>query len=150
MAISMKGKEKCEFLKAFRKKIAEDNGISYSTEDCHHDGDCTGTYPLCDRESSILLEELRKKDKIILKNDGKLCFDDDELDFGQFSRLLDGMESSVLEDHEQLEYLGEIVTGDEGDDQYPPSPFDEVYTTAGWICPDSDDETESDPNDGWD
>jgi hypothetical protein len=144
----MKGKEKCEFLKAFRMKIAEDNGISYTTEECHHDGDCTGTCPMCDRESSILLEELRKKDKIILKNDGKLCLDDGELDFEQFSRLLDDMESSVLEDHEQIEYLGDIAP--ESDDHYPPSPYDESSITAGVIYPDRDDETESDPNDGWD
>ena len=69
----MKGKEKCDFLKGFRKKIADDNGIILQQSDCTHEGDCLGTCPLCDSESAYIINELKKKNCIHLLADGKYC-----------------------------------------------------------------------------
>ena len=57
----MTGKEKCEFLKEIRVRMAELNGIPYEPRECHHEGDCLGTCPLCEVESQYILEELKKK-----------------------------------------------------------------------------------------
>ena len=56
----MTGKEKCEFLKEIRKNMAKENGIPYEPRECHHEGDCLGTCPLCEVESQYILEELKK------------------------------------------------------------------------------------------
>jgi hypothetical protein len=58
----MTGKEKCEFLKEIRCKMAVANGIPYKPRECHHEGDCLGTCPLCEVESQYILEELKKKE----------------------------------------------------------------------------------------
>ena len=58
----MTGKEKCEMLKAIRKKIAEVNSIEYSTEPCNNEGDCPGFCPQCDLEAANLLDNLKKKE----------------------------------------------------------------------------------------
>lgn len=52
------GKELCEFLKSIRKRIADANGISYEPHECHHEGYCPGTCPMCDSELVKLLEEI--------------------------------------------------------------------------------------------
>lgn len=57
----MTGKERCELLKAIRKKIADMNGIEYHPVQCDHKGDCPGYCPMCDQEASDLMEELKKK-----------------------------------------------------------------------------------------
>ena len=59
----MTGKEKCEFLKEIRKNMAKENGISYEPRECHHEGDCTGTCPLCEKEAAEVLAELKNKEK---------------------------------------------------------------------------------------
>jgi hypothetical protein len=57
----MTGKEKCEFLKEIRKTMAKKNGITYVPRECHHDGECSGTCPLCESEAAELLAALKKK-----------------------------------------------------------------------------------------
>ena len=57
----MTGKQKCELLKEIRKNMAKENGIPYEPRECHHEGYCTGTCPLCEKEATELLLELKKK-----------------------------------------------------------------------------------------
>ncbi|MDO4819986.1 MAG: hypothetical protein Q3994_06405 [Prevotella sp.] len=58
----MRGKFKCEMLKAIRKNIAEINGIKYDPEPCTHKGECLGTCHKCEQETTCLMEELRSKE----------------------------------------------------------------------------------------
>ena len=58
----MKGKDKCEFLKGIRKRMAEANGILYEPRECTYEGECTGTCPFCEEEAAKLLAKLRKKE----------------------------------------------------------------------------------------
>jgi L-lactate utilization protein LutB len=58
----MKGKDKCEFLKGIRKRMAEANGIPYEPRECTYEGKCTGTCPFCEKEAAELMAELRKKE----------------------------------------------------------------------------------------
>lgn len=55
------GRDKCDKLRAIRKKIAEANGIDFEPTECHHTGPCLGTCPVCDAEIKYLDEELQKK-----------------------------------------------------------------------------------------
>ena len=57
----MKGKAKCKLLKQIRRKIAEENDISYVTSECKYQGDCSGTCPKCEAEVRYLEDELRKR-----------------------------------------------------------------------------------------
>lgn len=58
------GHEKCEALRAIRKKIAEANNIIFEPTECTHEGPCRGTCPVCDAEIRYLDRELqRKKDR---------------------------------------------------------------------------------------
>ena len=56
-----KGRTICKVLKDVRQKIANENGISYHPEECHHKGECTGTCPGCDKEIRYLEEQLKNK-----------------------------------------------------------------------------------------
>lgn len=58
----MKGKDKCEFLKGIRKRMAEANGIPYEPRECTYEGECTGTCPFCEKEAAELMAKLRKKE----------------------------------------------------------------------------------------
>ena len=58
----MNGKEKCEFLKGIRKRMAEANGIPYEPRECTYEGDCIGTCPFCEKEAKDLLVQLKKKE----------------------------------------------------------------------------------------
>ena len=58
----MAGKDKCEFLKGIRKRIAEANGIAYEPRECTFEGDCTGTCPFCEKEAADLLAALKEKE----------------------------------------------------------------------------------------
>ena len=49
-----KGREICKVLKNVRQKIANENGISYHPEECHHKGECTGTCPGCEKRYVFL------------------------------------------------------------------------------------------------
>lgn len=55
------GKAICEVLKQMRQLIAETNKIEYIPHECHHQGNCLGTCPLCDNELKLLTEELYAK-----------------------------------------------------------------------------------------
>jgi hypothetical protein len=57
----MKGKDKCEFLKGIRKRMAEANGIPYEPRECTYEGECTGTCPFCEKEAAELMVALKKK-----------------------------------------------------------------------------------------
>lgn len=57
----MTGKSKCKILKDIRKKIAEDNDITYITSECRFQGDCAGTCPKCEAELRYLEQELKKR-----------------------------------------------------------------------------------------
>ena len=56
-----KGRAICKVLKDVRRKIANENGISYHPEECHHKGECTGTCPGCEKEIRYLEEQLKNK-----------------------------------------------------------------------------------------
>ena len=56
-----RGKHVCETLKAIRSKIAEENEIDYTPIECHHEGDCAGTCPACEREVRWLESMLRRR-----------------------------------------------------------------------------------------
>ena len=58
----MKGKDKCEFLKGIRKRMAEANGIPYEPRECTYEGDCTGTCLFCEKEASELMAIIKKKE----------------------------------------------------------------------------------------
>ena len=85
----MKGKEKCEFLKGIRKRMAEANGIPYEPRECTFEGDCTGTCPFCEKEAAELLAKLKEKEAegAVIKTDNngistielmQVCKDADE------------------------------------------------------------------------
>lgn len=57
----MKGKNKCEFLKGIRKRMAEANGIPYEPRECDYNGECSGTCPFCEKEANDLLVLLKEK-----------------------------------------------------------------------------------------
>lgn len=100
----MTGKEKCEFLKEIRKNMAKENGISYEPRECHHEGDCTGTCPLCEKEAAELLAELKKKE-----NDGEqIQIDTDAIQV--LEQIVDSSEKIEDED-ENVELLGDIPAG---------------------------------------
>ena len=56
-----KGKSTCKLLKDIRQQIADANGISYQSKECHHKGDCAGTCPACEEEIRYLERELKAR-----------------------------------------------------------------------------------------
>lgn len=59
----MTGKDRCNYLKAIRMKIASMNGIAYTPRECTHEGDCLGHCPACDEEAEGLLTKLLEKEE---------------------------------------------------------------------------------------
>ncbi len=55
------GKDKCEYLRNLRVRIAEANGIDYVPAECHHEGDCPGFCPVCDGEMEFIAKALEEK-----------------------------------------------------------------------------------------
>lgn len=55
------GKEKCEILRSIRKDIAEKYGLDYTSTECKHQGDCSGTCPKCDAELKELQRQLESR-----------------------------------------------------------------------------------------
>lgn len=53
-----RGRNICNTLKAIRKQIADANGINYSPEECHFEGECKGTCPKCEQDVRDLEYEL--------------------------------------------------------------------------------------------
>lgn len=69
----MTGKEKCEYLKGIRKRMADAYDIPYEPKECTHESDCNGTCPYCEREAVELMEKIRLKE-----GEGKdFCIDED-------------------------------------------------------------------------
>ena len=60
----MTGKNKCRILKEIRKRIAEENDISYVTSECKFQGECSGTCPKCEAEVRYLEEELNRRQRL--------------------------------------------------------------------------------------
>ena len=118
----MDGKEKCEFLRTFRKKIAEDNGIVLEQKDCTHEGDCLGTCPMCDAEAAFLMDELKKKEVIHIKADGKLYMENADITIDNFIRLTEQLNDIPIKDEEPLEYMGDITPGVIMPDDLPSPP----------------------------
>ena len=55
------GRHICNTLKAIRRQIAEANDIKYEPRECHHEGECAGTCPVCEAEVRYLEGELSKR-----------------------------------------------------------------------------------------
>ena len=56
--MATRGRNICNTLKAIRKQIADANGISYSPDECHFEGECKGTCPKCEQDVRDLEHEL--------------------------------------------------------------------------------------------
>jgi hypothetical protein len=56
-----KGKDKCEFLRNIRRQVANKYGLRYEPQECHHDGDCPGTCPVCDAELCDLQRQFKER-----------------------------------------------------------------------------------------
>jgi hypothetical protein len=57
----MFGKEKCRILKEIRQKIADENKIPFVTQECRHQGNCSGTCPRCESELRYLEQQLERR-----------------------------------------------------------------------------------------
>lgn len=55
------GKNKCEYLKEIRKRIATENGIPLEQRECTFKGECPGTCPFCEAELRYLEKELHRR-----------------------------------------------------------------------------------------
>ena len=54
----MTGKDKCDTLREIRKSIAVANDIQFESQDCTHEGECSGTCPKCEEELGALEGEI--------------------------------------------------------------------------------------------
>ena len=59
--MNRRGKEICEQLRDIRRTVAEKYGLNYSPRECHHEGNCFGTCPICDAELEDLQRQLMEK-----------------------------------------------------------------------------------------
>ena len=57
----MFGKEKCRILKEIRQKIADENEIPFVTQECRHQGNCSGTCPRCESELRYLEQQHERR-----------------------------------------------------------------------------------------
>ena len=55
-----RGKEKCEHLRRIRANVAKRFGLNYTPYECHHEGDCPGTCPMCDAELADLERQIQE------------------------------------------------------------------------------------------
>ena len=55
------GKNRCEYLKEIRKRIAKENDIPLEQRECTFKGECSGTCPFCEAELQYLEKELHKR-----------------------------------------------------------------------------------------
>ena len=100
----MTGKEKCEFLKKIRKTMAKENGITYVPRECHHEGECSGTCPLCESEAAELLAALKKN----TQKGEEIQVDKEAIEFlEQISRTIDEFGCN----HNQQEVFRSIPQG---------------------------------------
>lgn len=54
----MTNRERCDYLKKIRQKIADRLGIDLHQTECTYEGECDGTCPKCQQEEDILNEAL--------------------------------------------------------------------------------------------
>ena len=57
----MQGKQKCRILKEIRQRIADENDIPFVTQECRHQGNCSGTCPRCESELRYLEQQLAQR-----------------------------------------------------------------------------------------
>ncbi len=55
------GKNRCEYLKEVRQRIAKENGIPLEQRECTFKGECSGTCPFCEAEMRYIEKELHKR-----------------------------------------------------------------------------------------
>jgi len=55
------GKNRCEYLKEVRRRIATENNIPLEQRECTFKGECSGTCPFCEAEMRYLEKELHKR-----------------------------------------------------------------------------------------
>lgn len=55
------GKVKCEILRRIRQNVADKYGLHYTSTECKHKGDCSGTCPKCDAELEDLQRQLASR-----------------------------------------------------------------------------------------
>ncbi len=55
------GKNRCEYLKEVRRRIATENDIPLEQRECTYQGECSGTCPFCEAELQYLEKELHKR-----------------------------------------------------------------------------------------
>lgn len=100
----MKGKDKCEFLKGIRKRMAEANGIPYEPRECTYEGDCTGTCPFCEKEAAELMAKIKEKGGDVVKTDTESI-----ATFEEVRKMYD----------DYKDYMGSLVNGDiDHEDEY--------------------------------
>ena len=109
------GKEMCEVLKSMRKKIAEQYGLVYEPTECHHEGNCQGTFPRCDAELRDLQRQLEEKGVPLVEFDDMMNKEVEKLYQKQMSELQD-----QLKDDGETIVATEGMPALEGDIQAPP------------------------------
>ena len=55
------GKNRCEYLKEVRRRIATENAIPLEQRECTFKGECSGTCPFCEAELHYIEKELHKR-----------------------------------------------------------------------------------------
>ena len=63
----MKGKEKCNYLKAVRREVAAANGLQLDIPECTYEGECQGTCPRCESEVRQLEQALSMRKSSLQK-----------------------------------------------------------------------------------
>ena len=97
----MKGKDKCEFLRGIRKRVAEVNGIPYEPRECTFEGDCIGTCPFCEKEAAEILSKLKERGEDIIKTD---------------TETIETFEEKNKMPDDYKVYVGSLVNGDDADE----------------------------------
>ena len=133
----MTGKEKCEFLKGVRIRMAEANGIPYEPRECTYEGECTGTCPFCEMEAAELMMALKKKEA----EGGEIKTDDvgilaielginecEGSDEGETEDIvLTGAEGTLIEQEKNMveeQQLGNLMNSYDEDTNIPELPID--------------------------
>ena len=127
-AMDMTGKNKCKILKDIRRKIAEDNDISFVTSECRYQGECSGTCPKCEAELRYLEQELKARQKagkaiavagiaaaLVVGSTGCALFDRDSVmgdvpNYEQFdpNDIAGGLSYSEVPTEEELVLMGDV------------------------------------------
>ena len=55
------GKNRCEYLKEVRQRIAKENDITLEPRECTFEGECSGICPFCEAEMRYLEKELHRR-----------------------------------------------------------------------------------------